>query len=116
MANDRGTYGHNGVSRESVASLRGTYGVSRLGADPHGQRGSSIGTWIIGGLVVGGAVLWAKHQSDQVEKLYAQAGLPHQSFVEGLRERSKELSGAAREKIHGLTQRFRTKKELQHGT
>ncbi len=91
-------------------NTRGTYGTPVIGADPY-DRGSSLGTWIVGGIVVGGAVLWMKHQSDQIEKLYAAAGLPHRSFVEGLRGRSRELSGAARERFHGLAQRFRTRKE-----
>lgn len=84
-------------------SERGTYGAARVGASYSGARGSSLGTWIVGGLVVGGAVLWARHQSAQIDKLYSVAGLPHQSFVEDLRARTKELSGAAREKLHALT-------------
>lgn len=84
-------------------SERGTYGAARVGAGS-GERGSSWGTWIVGGLVVGGAVLWARHQAAQIGKLYSVAGLPHQSFVEDLRARTRELSGAAREKLHALTQ------------
>jgi hypothetical protein len=85
-------------------SERGIYGAARVGADGSGSRGSSLGTWIVGGLLVGGAVLWAKHQSDQIGKLYSVAGLPQQSFVADLRARTKALSGAAREKIHALTE------------
>lgn len=95
-------------------SGRGTYGtplhIGSITVDGNGK-GSSWGPWLLGGLVVVGAVLWAKRQSGQIDKLYAATGLPHQSFVEALRARSKELSGAAREKIHALTQRFGTKKE-----
>ena len=85
---------------------RGTYGTSRSDAC-----GSSWGTWVVGGLLVGSAVLWARHQSTQIEKLYAAAGLPHQSFLGNLRERSKELSTAAREKYHVLMQRRSVEKE-----
>jgi hypothetical protein len=60
--------------------------------------------WLLGGLVAGGAVLWAKHQSDQIEKLSATAGLPYQGFTRGLGERTREL-------VH----RFGTRKELKDG-
>lgn len=90
---------------------RGTYGPL-VGADVYyvQPKSSSWGTWIVGGLVVGGAVLWARHQSDQIGKLYATAGLPHESFTDNLRQRSRELSSAAGEKLHALSQRFRAKK------
>jgi hypothetical protein len=71
---------------------------------------------LIGGLAVGVAVLWVKHQSDQIEKLYATAGLPYQGFTRSLSERTRELSGAARVKFQGLTQRFGPRKELEDGT
>jgi hypothetical protein len=92
--------------------------MSRLGAEAYGDRGgrgTSLGTWIIGGLVLGGAVLWAKHQSDQIEKLYATAGLPYQGFTRSLSRRTRELSGVAREKFQELAQRFSTRKELEDG-
>jgi len=82
---------------------RGTYGRAIVGADG-GPRGSSLGTWIVGGVLVGAAVLWARHQSNQIERLYAAAALPHQSFAAGLRERARELSG-------DLTRRLSTRKE-----
>ncbi len=89
---------------------RGTYGKPYVGANPY-DRESSLGTWIVGGLFIAGAVLWAKHQSNQIAKLYAAAGLPHQSFAAGLRERTQELSSSAGEKIHGLAHRLSTRKE-----
>lgn len=82
---------------------RGIYGTSRVGAAACGGRGASAGTWVVGGAVVIGAVLWARHQSVQVEKLYASAGLPYQSFSAGLRERAGELSA-------GITRRLSTPK------
>lgn len=82
---------------------RGNYGKPRVGADVYVQRGSSFGTWIVGGLLVGGAVLWAKYQSDQIGKLSSAAGLPHHSFAEDLRDRVKGLSETARVTIHKLT-------------
>ena len=94
-------------------SDRGTYGKSLVGADVYyvQPRGSSLGTWLVGGLLVGGAVLWAKHQGDQIAKLSAEAGLPHQSFGASLRERSKELSASARETFQGLSRRLGTAKK-----
>jgi hypothetical protein len=82
---------------------RGTYGRAIVGADLAPRR-PSHGTGLVGALVVVGAVLWARHQSRQIERLYAAAGLPHQSFAAGLRERTRELS-------HGLTRRLSTRKE-----
>jgi hypothetical protein len=84
---------------------RGTYGT----AAPN-ERGSSLGVWIVGGLLVGGVVLWAKHQSGQIEKLYSAAGLPHQSFIEDLRSQSSALSGAARAGVNSFRQRLGTRK------
>lgn len=69
-------------------------------------RGSSTGSWITVGIAVVGAVLWARHQSVQIERLQAAAGLPHQGFVAGLRERTAELS-------RDLTRRLSTRKESQ---
>lgn len=86
--------------RDLLMRERGTYGraiVGTVGA----PRCSSLGTWLV---VFGVAVLWARHQSSQIDKLYAAAGLPHQSFAAGLRERARELSG-------GLTRRLSTRKE-----
>lgn len=97
-------------------SQRGVYGKPLMGADVYYvQRGSSWGTWIVGGLLVGGAVLWAKHQSDQIEKLYATSGLSYEGFSKSLGARTKELSGAAREKFQGLARRFGTRKETEDG-
>lgn len=94
---------------------RGTYGSTLLSGDPQEHRGSSLGVWLIGALVAGGAALWAKHQSDQIAKLYATAGLPYQSFSKGLRLRAGELSGAAGNSLQGLARRLGTRKELEHG-
>jgi hypothetical protein len=71
---------------------------------------------LLGGLAVGVTVLWAKHQSDQIEKLYASTGMPYKGFIRNLGARTRELSGAARDKFQGLTQRFGTRKELDDGT
>lgn len=75
MGNERGHYGRNGIS---------------VGADApriiveHG--GPSIGTWLLGAVVVGGAVLYARHQSKQIEQLSKSSGVPYQSFTGSLRE------------------------------
>lgn len=92
---------------------RGTYGRAHVGGDPHGHRVSSFGTMILGGLAVGVAVLWAKHQSDQIEKLYATSGLPYEGFARSLGAQTRELSSAARDKFQGLTQRFGTRDKFQ---
>jgi hypothetical protein len=86
-----------------MANERGHYGKTVVGADPSGHRGSSVVKWIVGGLALGGVILWAKHQAEQIEKLSAAAGLPQQSFGAGLREQAKELTTSARTKIHKLT-------------
>jgi len=83
-------------------SARGIYGSSEIG----------WGTWLIGGLAVGGAVLWAKHQTDQVEKLFATAGLPYQGFASSLRIRAGELSAVAGDKFQGLAHRLGARKEI----
>ena len=87
---------------------RGQYGKTHVGAEVE-HRGHSIGTWIVGGLVVGGAVLWAKHQSAQIKKLYATADLPYQSFGQDLRAQTGALATSAGKKIHSLGRRFGTK-------
>jgi hypothetical protein len=71
---------------------------------------SARGAWIIGGLLVGAAALWTKHQSDQIAKLYAAAGIPHQGFIDDIRLRSRRLSGAANAGVHSFRQRLNTGK------
>jgi hypothetical protein len=88
-------------------STRGTYGVV-VGA---GRRGSSLGKWIVGGVLVGGAALWARHQSEQISQLYKAVGLPHRSFVEGLREDARKLPSATRAKFHATREKLH---ELTH--
>lgn len=92
---------------------RGTYGRTVVGADPYGRSGPSWGTMLLGGLVVGVSVLWAKHQSDQIERLYATAGLPYQGFARSLGARTRGLSRTARAK---LSQHLEARKELDDGT
>ena len=74
-------------------NARGQYGSSRVGqtipapAAIYVEREpSSVGAWILGTIAVGSALLWARHQSQQIEQLSKRAGLPHQSFAEGLRQ------------------------------
>ena len=82
---------------------RGNYGRTHVGSDPYGRQGPSFGMMLLGGVAVGVVVLWVKHQSDQIEKLYATTGLSYQSFSRSFGARTRELSGAVREKFHGLT-------------
>lgn len=94
---------------------RGHYGrSSRVGqAPPDGAtiyvegEPASIGAWILGTIAVGGAVLWARHQSQQIEQLYRTAGLPQQSFAASLRQSARALPSRASASLHQLAARFR---------
>lgn len=97
MANERGQYGKNGVS----------HGMPPVYI---GHAGSSIGAWILGAVAVGGAFLYARHQSKQIEQLYKAEGLPYQSFAGSLREDVRALPTRAREAYRGFTSRVRTAK------
>lgn len=98
-------------------NARGQYGASRVGQIPQAtpqtvyvERGSS---WILGAFtVVGtiGSVLWARHQSQQIKKLYKTVGLPYQSFPESLRQGVGSLSSRASTSLHDLAERVRPKK------
>lgn len=86
---------------------RGQYGAPRVGQSPPRattvyveRKPSSVGAWVLGTIAVGGAVLWARHQSRQIEQLYKTAGLPQQGFAEGLRQGA----GAS---LRGLAERVR---------
>lgn len=121
---DRGTYRKLSAARGSWSPIGGApYGMPgswspvgdapygsqgcrpQIGVDLYVKQGPSIGTWLLGGLLVGGAVLWAKHQSNQIAKLSSTAGVPYESFIRSLGTKTKELSGVARAKFQGLTQR-----------
>ena len=89
---------------------RGQYGSARVGQLPSRattvyveREPSSVGAWILGTIAVGGAVLWARYQSRQIEQLYKTAGLPHQSFPSSLRQ-------GAGSSLRGLAERVRTKR------
>lgn len=86
-----------------------------VGADLHGRQEPPFGMMLLGGVAVGVMALWAKHQSDQIEKLYATTGLPYQSFSRSLSSRTRQLSDAAREKFRGLSQHLVVHKELEDG-
>ena len=95
-------------------SERGEYGRhiqigQIIGAEP-GQSSSPM-KWIVGTLLVGGAILWAKHQSDQVKNLYDKTGLPHESFTESLREDVRAIPSAAKGAYQNIRRRLATKKE-----
>lgn len=96
--NDRGQYGGNGSPRVGQIPVY----VER--------KSSSIGTWILGAIATGGAVLWARHQSQQIEQLYKTAGLPHQSFAGSLRQDVKALPSRASGALHDLAERVRPKR------
>lgn len=97
-----------------MANERGQYGSARVGQDPtrattiYVERNpSSIGAWIIGTIIVGGAVLWARHQSRQIEQIQSKFGLPQQSFAAGLRESARALPGRASATLHEIAERVR---------
>jgi hypothetical protein len=91
---------------------RGVYGVPFVGADHSERRGHSLVTWLVGGLVVGGAVLWAKHQSDQIQKLSSAAGVPYEGFGQHMRESARALPSRARSTYQDLVGSFRGTKAL----
>ena len=91
---------------------RGQYGAPRVGqivpervttvyVEPEE---SSVISWILGTIAVGGAVLWARHQSQQIEQLYKKTGLPHQSFAGSLRE-------GAGSSLRALADRVKSKRQ-----
>lgn len=95
---------------------RGQYGTSRVGQTPQPttvyveREPTSAVSWILGTIAVGGAVLWARHQSQQIERLYKTAGLPHQSFVADLRQSARSLPSRASASLHELAERVRPKR------
>lgn len=101
MANERGHYGKNGVPYIGAA----------VPAHPQtiyvAQEHSSVLTWLIGGLAIGGAFLWARHQTKQIEQIAKTSGAPYQSFTSSLREDVRALPSRARETYHDIAERIR---------
>lgn len=96
-------------------SERGTYGrrvnIGQVVGAAQEQSGTSIGKIVVGTLVVGGAILWLKHQSEQIEKLSAKADVPYESFTESLREDVKAIPAAAKEGYQALKDRLSAAKQ-----
>jgi hypothetical protein len=90
MGNARGHYGRNGVSIGAEAP--------RIIVE---QGGPSIGTWLLGAVVVGGAILYARHQSQQIKTLSKSSGVPYQSFTGSLREALPTTARSVYRKITG---------------
>src|SRR5207244_1254950 len=95
--NDRGHYGKNGV---------------RVGQQPQHMiyvesARPSTGALILGAIAVGGAVLYARHQSKQIEQLFKTSGLPYQSFTGDLRETVRAIPIKASETYRGMPGRVR---------
>ena len=61
-------------------------------------------TWILGTAAIGSALLWAHHQSRQIERLYKKADLPYQGFVSSLRD-------GAVASLRGIAERARPKRK-----
>lgn len=85
---------------------RGQYGTPRVGqAVPRNttvyvEREPSSLARILGGIVIVGGALWARHQSKQIEQLYKTSGLPYQSFAGSLRQ-------GAGSTLRGIAERVR---------
>jgi hypothetical protein len=96
MANDRGHYGNN---------------VPRVGQDPRTiyveHKHSSMSGWLLGAVAVGGAILFARHQSRQIEQIYKTSGMPYQTFTGSLRESARALPVKARAAYREITTRAR---------
>jgi hypothetical protein len=90
MGNTRGHYGKNGVS---VGAQAPTIVVE--------HEGPSIGTLLLGAVAIGGAILYARHQSRQIEQLSKSSGVPYQSFTGGLREALPAEARSVYRKITG---------------
>ncbi len=97
MSNERGHYGKNGVR---VGQQPHTVYVEREGGH------STIGL-LLGAVAIGGAVLYARHQSKQIEQLYKTSGLPYESFTGSLRESARAIPTKAREAYRGIAARVR---------
>jgi len=90
MANDRGHYGSRSPRVGSLPTIYVEHG------------GASIGTLLLGAVAIGGGLLWARHQSRQIEQLYKTSGTPYQTFAGSLSESAKELPTRARAAYHGF--------------
>jgi len=101
MSNERGHYGKNVLLAGETPRAATVY-VERAGM--------STGTLILGAIAVGGAILFARHQSQQIKHLYKAEGQPYQSFTGSLRESAKELPTRAREAYRGFTTGIRPRK------
>lgn len=78
------------------------------------RESSSTGTWLLGTVAVVGALLWARHQSQQIEQLYKASGLPHQSFTGSLQQSARALPARARETFRGIAGRARGRVPKAH--
>jgi hypothetical protein len=85
--------------------------MTTIGASPN-DAGHPIAKWVVGGLAIGGALLWAKYQTDQVNRLYTKSGLSHESFVESLREGARALPSRASASLRGLANRINPPREI----
>ena len=90
--NGRGQYGAPRVGQIVPVPER----VSTIYVEP--EKSSTV-SWILATIAVGGAVLWAQHQSQQIEQLYKKAGLPHQSFTGSLRQGVRSSLSALAERV-----------------
>ena len=81
-------------------TARGYYGTSAayVGQVPTRQstvyveRDRSNVPWILGALSLGASLLWARHQSRQIEQLYKASGMPYKSFASDLRDSARSVT------------------------
>jgi len=86
---ERGHYGKNDVGMGPfVGATPSTFYVER--SPP------STGAWIIGILATGGAVLWARHQSKQIEQLYKASDMSYQTFASSLGQSARAIPSRVR--------------------
>lgn len=86
---------------------RGQYGSALVGqAVPVyiEQESTSTTAWILGTIAAAAALLWARHQSQQIEQLYKKENLPYQGFTSSLRQ-------SAASSLRGLAERARPKRK-----
>jgi hypothetical protein len=84
-------------------STRGCYGdgAAWVGQVPryasvYVERPRSSLPWIVAAAGLGASLLWARHQSRQIEQLSAAAGIPYKSFTSDLRDSASRLTSRLR--------------------
>lgn len=80
----RGHYGANGVAYVGQAPTRQS--------TVYVERDRSSLPLVLGAISLGASLLWARHQSRQIEQISKASGIPYKSFTSDLRERARSLA------------------------